>query len=270
METRMPDPPHGQSASDHQRQRLLDRLATVLEWPMALLGFIWLVLVVIDLTRGLPPHLVTANNIIWGLFIVQFLVEFTIAPRKVVYLRHNWLTAIALMLPALRIFRVARLLRVLRGARGVSVVRVVGTANRGMRALGRVMGRRGMGYVVALTLLVNLLGGAGMYAFERGVTDGQVTGFWSALWWTAMTLTTMGSDYYPRTAEGRVLGLLLAVYGFAVFGYVTAALASLFIAQDAEVEDGEVAGAAQIDALRQQVAELTAQVSALVRSERRG
>ena len=43
-------------------------------------------------------------------------------------------------------------------------------------------------------------------------------------------LTTMGADYFPRTGEGRVLGLLLAIYGFAVFGYVTASIASLFVA----------------------------------------
>ncbi|MFN7146641.1 MAG: ion channel, partial [Myxococcota bacterium] len=54
----------------------------------------------------------------------------------------------------------------------------------------------------------------------------------TALWWTAMLLTTMGSETWPRTAEGRVLCLLLAVYGFAMFGYVTAALASLFVRAD--------------------------------------
>ncbi len=35
-----------------------------------------------------------------------------------------------------------------------------------MRALGASMGRRGFGYVVALTMIVTLAGAAGMYAFE--------------------------------------------------------------------------------------------------------
>ncbi len=39
-----------------------------------------------------------------------------------------------------------------------------------------------------------------------------------------MIMTTMGS--WPQTPEGRVLCLLLAVYAFAVFGYVTAMLAA--------------------------------------------
>ena len=47
-----------------------------------------------------------------------------------------------------------------------------------------------------------------------------------------MLLTTMGSDYWPRTPEGRLLCVLLAVYAFAVFGYVTAAIAAYFVGKD--------------------------------------
>ena len=37
-----------------------------------------------------------------------------------------------------------------------------------------------------------------------------------------MLVSTMGSDFWPLTPEGRVLALLLSVYGLAVFGYITA------------------------------------------------
>ena len=43
----------------------------------------------------------------------------------------------------------------------------------------------------------------------------------------------MGSEYWPKTVEGQTLCLLLALYAFSVFGYVTAALASFFIDRDA-------------------------------------
>ncbi|HET6599785.1 MAG TPA: hypothetical protein VFG60_07465 [Burkholderiaceae bacterium] len=49
-----------------------------------------------------------------------------------------------------------------------------------------------------------------------------------------MLLTTMGSDYWPRTPKGRLLCLLLAIYAFAVFGYVTAAIAVFFVGKDKE------------------------------------
>lgn len=121
--------------------------------------------------------------------------------------------------------------------------------NRGMRVLAASMGRRGFGYVMAATAIITLTGAAGIYAFEHGLPNGTITDYATALWWTAMIMTTTGSDYFPKTAEGRVLCFLLALYAFAVSGYVTATLATFFVAQDAESDDAELAGAKSIKAL---------------------
>ncbi len=130
---------------------------------------------------------------------------------------------------------------------------MVGSINRGMRALRASMERRGAGYVIALTALVTLVGAAGMRAFE-GAPDGRgLNDYGTALWWTAMLVTTMGSDYWPRTPEGRALCLLLAVYSFAVFGYVTATLASFFIGRDAADPRAEVASARAVEALHEEI-----------------
>jgi voltage-gated potassium channel len=143
---------------------------------------------------------------------------------------------VSLALPAfrlVRIFRLARLARVARAARGVRLARVLGALNRGMRAAAVGFRHRGLGYLVVLTLLVAVVGSAGMYRFELDVPGGPgFADYGAALWWTAMLLTTMGSDYWPRTAEGRLLCLLLAMYAFAVFGYVTAAIAAYFVGKD--------------------------------------
>ena len=251
-------------ALESERFQLLRQIEEALERPMTILAFVWLVLVVVEFTAGLSPFLDALNLAIWALFAVHFLLEFVIAPRKGRYLRHNWLTAVSLVLPAFRLVRIARVVRAMRAARGVRLVRVVSSANRGMRTLGRVMGRRGLSYVLALTLLVNLLGAAAILAFERDSSNGAIAGYGSALWWTAMTLTTMGADYFPLTPEGRVLGLLLANFGFAIFGYVTASIASYFVARDAEEGGGELAGAAQLAALREEVATLNRRIEALL------
>ena len=113
------------------------------------------------------------------------------------------------------------------------LARLLGAMNRSMRTLGLVFRRRGIGYLALLTALVALTGAAGMYRFELEVPGGPgFADYGTALWWTAMLLTTMGSDYWPRTPEGRLLCLLIAVYAFAVFGYVTAAIAVYFVGQD--------------------------------------
>ena len=245
-----------QRAFERERFKLAARISRALATPMTVLSFVWLVLLIVDLTRGLSPLLDRLNYVIWGLFVLQFAVEFVVAPRKVVYVRRNWLTAISLVLPAARLLRAVRAVRVLGAVRGARLIRIVSGANRGMRALARVMGRRGFGYVAMLTLLVAVAGAAGMYAFERAVPESGIDSFGSALWWTAMTLTTMGADTFPKTAEGRLLCLLLAIYGFAIFGYVTASVASFFIARDADSDGSELAGARQLEGLRRELAAL--------------
>ncbi len=203
---------------------------------MLLLSAIWSLLLIVEFTSGLSPWLQTLNDVIWAAFVGQFIVEFGAAPNKRVYLRRRWITAVSLALPALRLLRlvrVARLARVARTARGVRLARLLSTINRGMRALALGFKHRGLGYLIVVTLLIAMTGAAGMYRFELDAPGGPgFPDYGTALWWTAMLLTTMGSDYWPRTPEGRLLCLLLAVYAFAVFGYVTAAIAAYFVDRD--------------------------------------
>ena len=249
----------------NERRQLLTRLEGWLETPMLVLGIVWLALFVVEMTRGLTPLLETAGLVIWIIFIIDFALRFILAPDKTDYLKSNWLTAVALLVPALRVFRIFRVLRVLRAARaarGLRLVRLVTSLNRGMKALGGALGRRGFGYVIGLSLIVTLAGAAGMYAFEKDAPDG-FRSYGEALWWTAMLLTSLGSAYWPQTAEGRVLCFLLALYGFAVFGYVTATLATFFVERDAGSEETEIAGAKSIDELKTEIAALRGEIGLL-------
>lgn len=157
-----------------EREGLLVQLEDWLETPMLILGFVWLVLLVYEFVWNLSPALELLGMIIWIIFILDFALKFTLAPNKTDYLKSNWLTAISLIVPALRvfrIFRVFRLLRAARAARGLRLVRFVTSLNRGMKALGASFGRRGFGYIVALSIIVTFAGAAGMLAFENEVPD---------------------------------------------------------------------------------------------------
>lgn len=246
----------GHESLNRERRELLQHVERWLDTPMLVLGFVWLALLVLELWRGLTPALERAGIVIWVVFIVDFLLRFILVPEKRQYLKKNWLTAISLIVPALRalrVFRVMRILRFSRATRATRLVRVLGSINRSMAGLGRTFGRRGFGYVVALTLVVLLAGAAGMFAFERDVSDPSgIHDFGTALWWTAMVLTTMGSAYFPKTPEGRALCLLLALYAFTIFGYVTATLATFFLARDAESAD-RPATEADLESLREEM-----------------
>ena len=264
---------HGATSEEaltHERLQLVQRLEDWLETPMLVLAFVWLALLVLELIWGASALFETVGLGIWGIFILNFLLEFTLAPRKVAYLKSNWLTALSLLVPALRVFRLIRVLRMLRmarAARGLRLLRVVSSLNRSMGALGASLNRRGFAYVVALTLLVTLGGAAGMYAFENEAPDG-LHSYGEALWWTAMIMTTLGSQYWPQTIEGRVLCVALALYAFGVFGYVTATLATFFVGRDAENADAGLAGAQALAALQTDVAALRDEVRRLARSSK--
>ena len=249
---------------ESERLELLARVDAWLETPMVVLGFVWLALLVAEFVWGASALFEGLGTIIWIVFLLDFALKLTLAPHKGRYLRHNLLTVVALFVPALRVFRIARAVRVLRlarTARGLRLVRVVTSLNRGMRALSATMGRRGFGYVAVLTLIVTFAGAAGMYAFERDAAGG-LRNYGTALWWTAMIMLTLGSEYWPQTPEGRVLCILLSLFAFGIFGYVTAALASFFIGRDAEGEGTELAGARELGLLREEIALLREELRA--------
>jgi voltage-gated potassium channel len=251
-----------------ERLELLGRIDRWMEAPMLVLAFVWLGLLVMDFVYGPHRGLDVATTAVWLVFLLHFSVEFVLAPRKLRYLREHWLTAVSLVVPALRIARLAPLVRMLRAARGLRLIKVVGSLNRGMRALGATMARRGFGYVSVLTLLVTLVGAAGMYALEPRESMGWRS-YGDALWWTAMLMTTMGSEYWPRSPEARLLCFLMSVYAFAMFGYVTATLATFFIGRDAEQDQAGRAGHEDLQAVRDELKNLRIELAAM-RQGRRG
>lgn len=256
-------------AIERERFEVLQQLEDWMEVPLLFLGFAWLALLIVELTYGLTPSLEMASTVIWIVFLVDFIAKLILAPHKLVYLRANWLTALALVVPAFRVLRFARVIRLARAARAarsLRLFRMLTSLNRGMRALRASLRRRGVVYVALLTLLVALVGAAGIYAFERPSEGGQIESYGDALWWTAMLLTTLGSEKWPETGAGRTLCFGLALYATAVFGYLTAALASYFIDRDADAADSAVAGEAALQALQAEVAALRTEVRALTQA----
>lgn len=238
-----------------KRKKLFKQVEKIFEVSLIVLGFVWLVILVIELVYGSNASLDTVSTIIWIIFIVDFVIKFIIAPMKLIFLKSNLLTIVSLVVPAFRVFRIFRIIRLFRFSRSLRLIKVLGSLNRGMRALSATMSRRAFGYVLLLTLIVIFAGGAGMYAFEKDIPNGLVD-YGTALWWTTMIITTLGSEYWPQTTEGRILCIVLSLYAFAVFGYITATIATFFIGRDAENSNTEIAGSNQIEQLRRELAEV--------------
>jgi voltage-gated potassium channel len=214
-----------------ERWELLTNLDRLLDRPLMILGIVWLALIIADFASGLDPTLEALTYAIWALFIFDYGLELLIAPDRGAYLKRHWFGLLALAVPALRGLVILRALRSLHLLRATSLARILASTNKALTALDSFLGHRRLGLVIASTFIVTVAGAAGIYAFERdpAATGPAINDYGDALWWSAMLMTTVGSEFWPQTIEGRVIAWLMAVYALAIFGYITAYLASIFL-----------------------------------------
>jgi voltage-gated potassium channel len=209
-----------------RREQLAGLVEDRLDIPMAILAALWAGLVAYELVA--PPSqresLVLAGNIIWGLFVLEFVTKLVVSGHPLRFVVRRWPSVLFLILPALRIFRVvraARALRVLPAARVVgSSYRAVGTA----RTL--LQGR--LTFLLAATGIAAFSGGQLLYFAEAGRAGG-VPSLGDALWWSANVALTGNLVFEPVSLAGRLLALLLAAYAVVVFAAVAAALGAFFV-----------------------------------------
>jgi voltage-gated potassium channel len=141
------------------------------------------------------------------------------------------------------------------------VLVLLGSVHRGIRALHKLLRRRATAYVVMMTLMVLLAGAGGMLAFERDVPSKiGIHTYPQALYWTMMLLSTIGSDYWPQTAQGKLLCVALSLYAVGILSYVAATLASFFIGSDAADPKGDIASEQELRELKREIRNLRRQL----------
>lgn len=186
------------------------------------LGFAYLAIYSVEVlsqpSGGVASALEVAGWLIYAAFLVDlaariviWLPQFRQFSGWVGFMKENWLAVIAAALPAFRAFRVLRVFIVLRGIYPYVQTR--------MAKVGVMVG-------VALPLIIYTSSLAVLEA-ERGSSQALITSFGDALWWSMVTVTTVGyGDTFPLTSQGRFVGAFLIFTGIGLFSTVTALIAS--------------------------------------------
>lgn len=216
------------------RESLRERLDRYLDLPLALASILLVLIAVMELGGEVAEpwrgRLAVLGWALWGLFFVEFVAKFALAPVKRTYLRRHWLDALVVLVPFLRFLR---LLRVLRATRALPLFRLLVFGGRGSGAALVLLRRRRLGQLALVSVLVVLIGAAAGFILEAGAPGSQVENFGDALWWSAALVTTVGSEINPVTTGGRVVGFLLMLYAIGIFSYFIASVATILVELDA-------------------------------------
>ena len=73
---------------------------------------------------------------------------------------------------------------------------------------------------ISIILMVTYFCSLIFFQQEAGVNP-DVNGYWTALWWTAMNLTTVGCSISPVTVAGKIIAVLLPICGMIIFPLFT-------------------------------------------------
>jgi voltage-gated potassium channel len=218
---------------------------------LVLLAVLFLVVYAVPiLWPGLPPHWQWAchatNWVIWALFIGDYLVRVAWADDRWHFVRTHPFDLAVLALPMLRPLRLLQLIKVL-----LVVERRTGVWTRG---------RLGV-YVGGTMALLVLIASLAILDAERGADGATVENIGDALWWSLVTVTTVGyGDTFPVTGAGRVIAVAMMLCGIGLLGFVTGSLASWVIEQ---VSAGQRRTRAEIGDVLEEVRALRAEVADL-------
>ncbi|MFI6575527.1 potassium channel family protein [Nocardiopsis sp. NPDC050513] len=233
----------------------LERWQRATEWPLLalavgfLVAYAWPILDP-DLSARWRELCASAAGIVWFAFTVDYVIRLYLAPDRWAFVRANLLDLAICLLPMLRPLRLVRLLSV------VSILhRKLSVSARGNVLL----------YTATLTVIILFVASLSVLRAERDAPGANITTIGDAMWWTLVTISTVGyGDHYPVTEGGRMIAVGLFLVGIALLGVITGVLASWFVksieGEKEEEREQDALSGDEVRELRDLVTELRAEL----------
>ncbi|MBF6251555.1 potassium channel family protein [Nocardia farcinica] len=232
------------------RRQVWERATNV---PMLVLAVVFIAVYAWHvLDTGASPRLdawlTWIDVVIWALFAADFLIRAYLSTDRLRFVRTHPLDLLIVVVPP---FRPLRLLR--------AALLLLGTFQRSSITRPRLAV-----FVGASSVLILLLGSLAFFDAEYGASDSKIDSYGDALWWAAVTVTTVGyGDIYPVTAEGRLVSLILMTFGIGLISFAIGTATSWVMDQLKTVEASQERTDREIGGLLVELKELRAEVAAL-------
>ena len=204
------------------------------------------------------------DNIICVVFLLDFAMRMRRAPRTRDYFigERGWLDLLG-SIPSFQIIgsgKYAALFRLARLSRLARITRLLRGQSK-KELIDDVLENRGQ-YAVFITLLAALvvlvLASVFVLQFEGKDAEANIQTGGDALWWSWVTITTVGyGDYFPITMGGRIIGFFVMLTGIGIIGALASIFASLL------VSPSEPAAPPEPDAVHEELRAIRAELVSL-------
>lgn len=215
-------------AAPHHGDRY-EKWCAISEWPMAACSVLFLAayayVVIANLRESEISWPFAVMFVVWAVYVVDYVVSLALVKHRASwFFRHLHLLLIAVF-PFLRPLYLLRLIPFLKFFH-----RKVGVRLRSQATV----------YIFAGFVFLIFVGALAILDAEQNRPGANITDFSEALWWSIVTITTVGyGDFYPVTGLGRFIAALLMIAGIALIGSVTATLASWIVDSISEGEENQ-------------------------------
>lgn len=195
---------------------------------IGILALIAVIFAIYDLIKGIQiPLLIIADQVIWIIFIIDYVVRLLISHNKKEFIISNIFDLIAIIpfnsiFRAFRFARIIRLVRLSKLAKLAKFTKLIAFSGRCLERCKEFFNTNGFKYMVFVSLIVIILGALGIH-FAEGMQ------YKDAIWWSFVTTTTVGyGDISPNTDSGRIIACILMLVGIGLIGSLTSTITSFF------------------------------------------
>jgi voltage-gated potassium channel len=206
-----------------------DQKLGLLDFIVILLTLYVLGALVIDTFWKLPKETAILLNYfdfaICGFFFLEFLFRFWKADNKLKFMHWGWIDLLA-SIPMVDFLRAGRLLRLIRLFR---VIRAFKSTKQLLNHIFKNKAEGALTSVISISVLLVIFSAIAILEVET-VPNANIKTAEDAIWWSYSTLLNSGyGDVYPVSTEGRIISMILMVFGIGLLGTLTAYIASIFV-----------------------------------------
>lgn len=200
-------------------ENISDLKAKIYEVIISILAIVSVVFAILDMYGKMNHVMFILDNFIYFIFIVDYIVRFSISKDKKLFVKNNFLDLLALI-PASSAFRIFRSFKIFKLFK---LFRLAAVSGRFIKKCNRFFTTNGFQYIIALSAVLIFIGGALISYFES-------MNFSDGIWWAFVTATTVGyGDISPHTPAGRIVACVLMITGIGLIGSLTSTITSFFM-----------------------------------------